>query len=175
MLSFTAFSVFDPNSSRLDGLISEDDRNCAVSRPNALLGSRSGGEHGTKSAFEVTEAHYNGTSFDLLELTIKPMTAPLGDEQITIWVQGCSHRGGPESRAGSTPEETLLWHVDFPVGYHHNFVATMPETWSRLSRVEMWAQYGPDQLDWEFCVDGVKLLFRKDLVDRNLRLELRHS
>lgn len=33
------------------------------------------------------------------------------------------------------------------------------EKWERLCKVEVWANYGDDALDWEFCVDDLEVQF----------------
>lgn len=173
-LHFTAFSVFDPESAALSHIIIPEDKNCAASKPNALLGSRLGGEDGLKAGFEIVStkgsdgADGNGvevakedwTCFDLVGMSMKPMAAPPGDEEITVWAKGYKAlRTNEDIEQVSTDEDTVLWHVDIPVGYHLRFNASFPEEWNRLWKVEMWADYGPDGLDWEFCVDDLEVVF----------------
>ncbi|MCJ1442434.1 MAG: hypothetical protein MMC23_002928 [Stictis urceolatum] len=186
-LSFTGFSALDPRSRSLENLISPMDHNCAVSLPNALLGARVGGDGGMKAAFEISAngtgaegvnekgmgvEGRNPTSFDLLGMMVKPLAAPGGKEEIRLGVRGW--KGNGEKKAQGA--ESVEWHVDFPVGYHLMLNATLPMEFVGLARVEMWADYGPQGLDWEFCVDDLRVRYnaggddedgREDDIERN--------
>lgn len=91
--------------------------------------------------------------FDLKSFYIKPMDAPMPGTRINVR----GFRGGEE--------EELEWHVDFPSGYHLPFWVKMEEysqqKWENLTRAEITADFGEDQLDWEFCVDNLELVFHK--------------
>ena len=67
--------------------------------------------------------------------------------------------------------ESLAWHVEFPVGYHLPFRVELErysrDAWDRLERVEMWADYGEDALDWEFCVDDLEVQFFSAMGDQD--------
>jgi hypothetical protein len=147
-LNITGFSVFEPQSSSLAPFLHPLDRNCAVSAPNALLGSIR--ESTLKApALELAPRDDNITAFDLLGMSMKPLIAPPGKEEITIYVKGY--------RAVEQDDGLLMWYVSFPVGWHTPFTPSFPEHWRSLRRVAMWAEYGPDKLDWEFCIDDVRV------------------
>ena len=89
--------------------------------------------------------------FTLHSLQIKPMDAP--EPGTRVWIKGYR----------KAQEDPLSWHVDFPNGYHlpllvhiHKF---SKESWDRLYKVEIGADFGYDGLDWEFCMDDVDLQF----------------
>ena len=89
--------------------------------------------------------------FDLLTFYIKPMDAP--PPGTIIWVKGYSH----------SRREPLEWDVDFITGYHLPLLVKLQqytgEAWEQLHRVEIWADFGDDALDWEFCVDDLEVRF----------------
>ena len=154
-LSFASYSVFKPQDPALENLISEHDLNCAISSPNALLGSRTT-EHGKGACFQVANASAmkeQGLSpyFTLSSFYIKPMDAPAPGT--TIYVKG--YRLGRK--------EPLTWHVDFPSGYHLPFKVKMQdfsgEEWNEMYKIELTADFGYDTLDWEFCLDDLEIRF----------------
>ena len=59
----------------------------------------------------------------------------------------------------------MVWHVDFNFEYHLPFRVKMQEfsreEWDRLYKVEFFADYGEDALDWEFCMDDLEVEFFK--------------
>jgi hypothetical protein len=153
-LNFFRFSIFNPRDPALSKFITENDLNCAVSSPNALLGSRVGGRdlpasfgiaNVSSMAADGLQAH-----FKLLSFHIKPMDAPPPD--VSIYVRGHSHLQKP-----------VEWHADFPSGYHLPFLVNMAKfsrhSWGHLHRVEIWASFGEDALDWEFCLDDLEVQF----------------
>ena len=168
-LVFSSYNVISPRDPALSDLISDNDLNCAVSPPNALIGSRYDSDHPAKSSgayFKIC----NGTSmieqglypyFSLLDLSIKPMDAPPPGTTITI--KGYRF----------ADKEPLVWHVDFVSGYHLPLFVKMHEfsrvPWDRLYSVEILADFGEDALDWEFCMDDLEVQFfqiaEKDSVD----------
>ena len=90
-------------------------------------------------------------SFDLVTFYLKPMDAP--PPGTTVFVKGYS-----DSR-----EEALEWHVTFTTGYHLPLLVKLEEysrePWDQLHKVEIWAEYGEDALDWEFCIDDLEVKF----------------
>ncbi|KAL9100866.1 MAG: hypothetical protein Q9163_003810 [Psora crenata] len=159
-LTFSSFSVFNPHSPSLAPIISPDDLNCAVSAPNALLGSRTS-DTGAVASFEVAngtagdddneeEGGLQRLSFTLHALAVKPMAAPEPGTNLSI-------RGYREG------ESDLAWSVWFPSGYHDPLVVSIAEfsgvRWEKLRKVEIAADFGYDGLDWEFCIDDVVLEF----------------
>ncbi|MCJ1250817.1 hypothetical protein MMC30_008045 [Trapelia coarctata] len=159
-LNFSTFSVFSPKDPALSKFITENDLNCAVSSPNALLGSRLY-ERGAPAAFEIANASSmvaDGLQpyFALLSFYIKPMDAP--PPGVTIFVRGHSYI-----------QEPVEWHVDFPSGYHLPFLVNIGKfsglSWTYLRRIEIWANFGEDALDWEFCLDILEIQFDPRLAE----------
>ncbi len=158
-LYFSSYNVLKPRDHSLDGKISKHDLNCAVSSPNALIGSRytSDSARSSKGAFfEVANASSMAEDglkpyFTLKTFNIKPMDAP--PAVISVTIRGYSHaRGNP-----------FTWSVDFPIGFHKPFLVKMQEysgeRWNQVYRVEITADYGEDFLDWEFCLDDLEVQF----------------
>ena len=145
-----------PKDPGLAGIISPRDLNCAVSAPNALVGSRSYGKEEAASfrianGSSITTKHPR-QSFALISFYIKPLDAPPMD--ITVSVIGYSY----------AQDKPLQWHVDFPAGYHLPFLVKMREysrdQWEYLYAVEVSAEFSVDKLDWEFCVDDLEVHFQ---------------
>ena len=183
-LKFKGFSLFRPDHPALSHLISENDLNCAVSSPHAVLGSRyqaspllpstngiDGEENELKIAsFELASSSDDGgasttkTSFELRSLSIKPMDFPSGAET-RLFFHG--YKSAATSTATSAAE--VAFNISFPAGYHLPLHLDMEETsngksWTDLGKVEIWADYGRDDnsgyegLDWEFCIDDLSLI-----------------
>lgn len=170
-LSFASYSILTPHDPALNGWISPNDLNCAVSAPNALLGSRPGGgnsfsRYPDKNSTHVPSGAYffvgNATSmleaglqpyFTLLSFNLKPMDAPLPGTSISV-------RGYSHTRDDNNP---FQWQVYFPAGYHLPFLVKMAEysgeVWSELHGVEILADFGEQALDWEFCIDDLEVMF----------------
>ena len=149
-LSFTSFSVFNPHSDSLTDLISPHDLNCAVSAPNALLGSRDS-RNGTPASFKIANATAMRAlglqpTFTLHSLKIKPMAAP--EPGTDLIIKG--YRDG---------KRDLAWSVWFPSGYHRPLEVYIEKfsrvKWEKLKKVEIFAEFGYGRLDWEFCVDDL--------------------
>lgn len=154
-LSFSSYSVLRPRDPALDGLISEHDLNCAVSSPNALIGSRPM-ENAEGAYFEIVDATSlagDGLQpfFTLMSFYIKPMDAPAPETRVSV-------NGYTKAR-----REPYVWHVDFPSGFHLPFLVKMEEysgeEWKKIYKVGIVADFGYDGLDWEFCVDDIELQF----------------
>ena len=154
-LSFSSYSVLTPRDPALNGLISEHDLNCAVSSPNALIGSRPT-ENAEGAYFEIANATSMAEEklqpyFTLKSFYIKPMDAPAPGTK--VFVKGYGNAG----------EEPYIWDVDFPSGFHLPFLVKIEEysgkEWKEVFKVEIVADFGYDKLDWEFCVDDIELQF----------------
>ena len=151
------------------------DKNCAGdSPPNALLGSRNllyattslpeDSDHIPGApAIEIANTTHMRESgglepwFGLVKMVIKPLASPEGKGETRLLV-----RGWPWSDSGKIAGEdagVLNWFVDFPSEYHLPFEASMPTAWRKLKRIEIWAEYGTDKLDWEFCVGQILVEF----------------
>ncbi|KIW13935.1 hypothetical protein PV08_06716 [Exophiala spinifera] len=158
-LIFDGFYAFDPSDAGLKGIIWPGDTNCAVSKPNALYGTRDnfkllnsrtlGDKHipsGSERKPSFRHTHDKGT-FTVHGLKIKPLDLPLGF--VTVHLQG------------TRPDATLAWEVDFPAGYHDVLDVRLQEfsgrVWHGLERLEIWADfhYNGLDMDWEFCVDDI--------------------
>ena len=91
--------------------------------------------------------------FTLHSFYIKPMDAP--PPGTTIWVKGFTKKRG----------DPLVWHVDFPSGYHLPFQVKMEEysgeAWDNIQKVEIAADFGYDSLDWEFCMDNLEVQYHR--------------
>ena len=91
--------------------------------------------------------------FTLRSLQLKPMVAPKPGTK--VWIKGFHHGGGKENPS--------LWDVDFPSGYHLPLLVDMAkfskQSWEKLYKVEIGADFGYEALDWEFCVDDIELSF----------------
>ena len=160
-LYFSSYNVLRPRDPSLDGKITERDLNCAVSSPNALIGSRctSDSTKSTKGAyFGIANASAMASDglhpyFTLISFNIKPMDAP--PAVISVHVKGYSQiRDCP-----------FHWHVDFPAGFHEPFLVKMEEysgeEWKLVYGIEIIADYGEDALDWEFCIDDLEVQFSR--------------
>lgn len=170
-LSFSRYNVFTPRDPAFKDMISKDDFNCAVSAPNALIGSRyrSGYQSDLLRSSNVPEGAYfeiaDASSmledglypyFTLLSFSVKPLAAPEAPESGTnITVNGYSH----------TRQDALTWKVKFETGFHEPLLVKIQdfskEEWNQLYGVEILADYGEDALDWEFCLDDLQLQFFK--------------
>lgn len=173
-LSFSSYNVLAPRDPAWKDKIAESDLNCAVSAPNALIGSRYTGAFHSLSApegayFEVanTSSPADGLShFTLLSLQIKPLAAP--ESGTTVTIKGYSH----------AHEDPLTWTVYFDSGYTEPLLIKIREfskqQWDHLYGVEILADYGEDKLDWEFCLDDLELLLFND-VDENINSQPWHQ
>lgn len=89
--------------------------------------------------------------FSLKSFYIKPMDAPAPGTKVSVI-------GYTKTR-----KEPFVWHVDFPSGYHLPFLVKMEEysgeEWKEMQKVHIVADFGYDDLDWEFCVDDIELQF----------------
>ena len=97
--------------------------------------------------------------FGLVGMIIKPLASPEGEGETRVLVRGWpwnNKDNGAETKMNMDNREenkdALDWFVDFPSEYHLPLNATMSKSWRKLKRVEIWAEYGVDRLDWEFCI-----------------------
>lgn len=163
-LSFSNYNVLKPRDPALEGMITENDLNCAVSAPNSLIGSQYTSDRVDKlqtsmgAYFKIANATAmleEGLSpyFTLVTFYVKALDAPPGN--MTITVNGYVYDSN----------DNLSWHVDLPSGYHLPFFVKIQEfsneRWDHLEGVEIKANYGEDALDWEFCMDDLEVQFFK--------------
>ncbi|MCJ1310814.1 hypothetical protein MMC25_004481 [Agyrium rufum] len=174
-LTFTSFNAFAPKDPALENWIAPNDHNCAISSPNAIIGSQS--SNGEYPSFGISPAGKGDSSssprsFTLHSLTMKPMESP--PPGTTIYIRGypvgvsssissslqAKVKLGKASKQQSA-REPMLWHVDFVSDYHLPFEVKVAEysrkRWDGLERVVIWAEFGEGKLDWEFCLDDVVL------------------
>lgn len=89
--------------------------------------------------------------FTLKSFYVKPMDAPAPGTKLSV-------RGHAKAL-----KEPYSWHVDFPSGYHLPFLVKMQEyssqEWRELYKVEILADFGYDDLDYEFCIDDIVVQF----------------
>ena len=146
--------MVSPKDPGLDGFISPSDENIAVSSPNAVVGSRlfckEEGEYVPASfAIDSESLPRAGlqSSFTLHSFWLKPLDAPA--PSTVLYVKGYRARS----------KQHLLWHVEFPSGYHAPLLVKVEEyskeAWDNLVAVEIWADFGYDALDWEFAIDDL--------------------
>lgn len=159
-LNFSGFSVFEPRNPALRHIISPHDTNCAISHPNALVGSRFISPNSSEFAIPSINVDTKSAEeaklqphFGLLSLWIKPLDAP--SPGTSVYIKGSTAEG----------KEDYGWHVDFPHGYYEPLHVKIKEftgvVWKELEKVEIWADFGYDRLDWEFCIDDVEICFDK--------------
>lgn len=175
-LSFSRYNILTPRDPALEGFIVPSDLNCAVSAPNALIGSRYTSDvaekiaksrkvKGVQSVKEPEGAYFEIASasaliaeglhpyFTLRKLYIKPLAAPSSGTTVTI-------KGYSLAR-----KDPLSWDIYFASDYQDPFEVKIQEfskqEWDRLYGVEILADYGEDKLDWEFCLDDLEVQFFK--------------
>ena len=169
-LAFSKYNVLTPHDPDLDGIISPNDLNCAISGPNAIVGSRtssSSDPSANSDGYTPQGAYFsiaNSSSMidrglqpyiSLVSFNIKPMDAP--PPWTTVTVTGYSH--------ARNKSDHYVWSVDFPAGFHLPFLVKIQEysreAWDQLYGVEILADFGEQKLDWEFCLDDLEVQFFK--------------
>lgn len=173
-LSFSRYNILTPRDPALEGFIVPSDLNCAVSAPNALIGSRYTSDvaekvaesrkvKGIQSVKEPEGAYFEIASasaliaeglhpyFTLRKLFIKPLAAPSSGTTVTI-------KGYSLAR-----KDPLSWGIYFESDYQEPLEVKIQEfskqEWDQLYGVEILADYGEDKLDWEFCLDDLEVQF----------------
>lgn len=146
-LVFNNLYAFKPTHSELKDIISADDLNCAVSKPNALYGSK------VTKAKPSIEVGNTSNTFAVRSLKIKPLDLPIGF--VTINLQGATTNRSTSLRK---------WSVDFPAGFHDVLHVELEEfsqvAWRNLTRLEVWAEFHYNDVvmdDWEFCIDEFEI------------------
>lgn len=132
-------------------------------------------ENADGAYFEITNATSMAEEglqpyFTLKSFYIKPMDAPAPGTKVSVkgYTKAC--------------KEPYIWHVDFPNGFHLPFLVKMEEysgeKWKEIHKVDIVADFGYDDLDWEFCVDDIELQFftlPEDEIDIQVPTALRFS
>lgn len=82
---------------------------------------------------------------------MKPLDAP--EPGTWVWVKGFKRGGGG----------VVEWGVFFPSGFHEGLEVGIGEfsgeDWGGLERVEVGGDFGEGGLDWEVCVDDLRVQF----------------
>ena len=90
-------------------------------------------------------------------MKLKPLNAP--EPGTRVWVKG--HK--VEERGEGGGDGVVEWGVEFPSGFHDVFKVDLErfskEDWGRLWKVEVVADFGVGGLDWEFCLDDLRVGF----------------
>lgn len=169
-LIFDGFYPFKPSHPRFEGLISAYDLNCAVSKPNALHGSRYNIDSNVRSVDDGKEPtklpsiriRNKDASFDLYSFRVKPLNFPINS--VTLHLRGIRAAGSTSQYPGDMMSD-LIWSVDFPAGYHEVLNVSVREftrrDWHNLSQIELWADFNnaDSTMDWEFCIDDLEVGF----------------
>lgn len=150
-LVFNGFFAFNPSHPKLKGIISVDDLNCAVSKPNALYGTR---DNLNRQSLErpSIQSRSSFETFTIHSLQIKPLDMPLGFVSVDLY--GQRH---------NESDSSLRWSVDFPAGFHDVLDVRLEEfskrPWEGLQRLDVWADfhYNDVSMDWEFCIDDLNV------------------
>lgn len=148
----------------MDGLISSEDLNCAVSKPNALYGTRYNPKLRERSTYAAGTLHSptvalyqlesGPQSFQLHALKVKPLSMPLGHAKLVINGTRIDH-------------EVIGWEVDFPAGFSEMLevdLATFSnQTWEGLQSFSIYADFYNANvvMDWEFCLDDLVVSFNQ--------------
>lgn len=116
-------------------------------------------------------------SFELVGFNIKPIAVPPGAD-VRVVVRGYPYPTSTNTNnnknndkahphqataAAAKKEEILQWTVTFPEGFDEMFEVRIREfsgeVWTGLRGVEVRALYGVQELDWEFCLDDLVVVF----------------
>lgn len=137
----------------MEGIISTEDLNCAVSKPNALYGAKIRKQSPFIQTFDPSR------TFAIHRLKIKPLDLPIGSVTINLY-------GVPSSEA----VKALNWSVEFPAGFHDMLDVKLKEfskvAWTGLRRMEVWADFRYNDVemgDWEFCIDDLEIELESSL------------
>ena len=164
MLTFAGFSVMAPHDPDLP-YIQPSDRNCAVSLPNALLGSRySPRERRPTIMVNATATRLEDVHpfFDLDSVSIKPLAMPIDSVPV---IANVTIRGWTAD--GKGPDSPLVFGVEWTSGYSKPLFVDFGSKqfsvakWKALRLLDLSVDFGPDRLDWEFCLDDLVVSFTK--------------
>lgn len=145
--------------------IQPSDQNCAVSLPNALLGSRYGPQERrptimvNATATRLKDVH---PFFDLDSISIKPLAMPVDAVPV---IANVTIRGWTADAEG--PGSPLVFRVEWTSGYSKPLFVEFGskqfsvEKWERIRLLDLLVDFGPDRLDWEFCLDDLSVSFTK--------------
>lgn len=80
---------------------------------------------------------------------------------------------------GNSGETWQDWSITFPEGYHLGFRVDIHRyskmTWTSLTKIEIWADFGEDKLDWEFCLDDLEVRLEDLEVNHSILMEQQQS
>ncbi|KAF7511798.1 hypothetical protein GJ744_003529 [Endocarpon pusillum] len=171
-LTFTGFSVLAPQDPNLPYILPSD-RNCATSLPNALLGSRYSPQLLRPTmAINATAATRKGfhAYFDLLSVYIKPIAMPVDPVPVmaNVTIRGWSAASDDDDDAeGEAKGDPLVFWVEWTSGYTEPLLVEFSrkqgtkDKWRGLELLDFTVDFGPDQLDWEFCLDDLTVGFMR--------------
>lgn len=141
------------------------DRNCAVSSPNSLLGSRYGPAQDRPTiTVNATAASLQGLDafFGLHSLSIKPIALPVDPLPV---IANVTIRGWTADGEGG--DDPLVFRVGWTSGYSEPLTVHFGRKhfsvyrWEKIVLLDFSVEYGPDELDWEFCLDNLRVGFRR--------------
>jgi hypothetical protein len=130
------------------------------------------------AAAAAAEVHSN-IFFQLYSLSIKPLAMPvdagtdpvIANVTIRGWTRPDSHRvqDGTDADADSDPDsDPKIFRVAWTSGYTRPLTIDFsdpqfsPLRWEKLTSVDFAVDYGPDGLDWEFCLDDLVVAVMMD-------------
>ncbi|RMZ76296.1 hypothetical protein DV737_g4905, partial [Chaetothyriales sp. CBS 132003] len=162
-LHFEGFYVFKPTDPEIGRVISENDLNCATSKPNALYGTRFNFEDEPKLPFISAAAPFSQDD----KMTVGSMTGGSSEPPTLFELESLKVKALDMPFAYTTLSLPLEWAVDFPAGFHDMFKVDIEafsgRKWSNLTKLEIWADFHDDSngivLDWEYCFDDLRVRF----------------
>jgi hypothetical protein len=123
----------------------------------------------------ATEAAGVCAFFGLQSISIKPLTLPIDPDPV---IANLTIRGWPADEEGT--KRPLLFQVQWTPGYTEPLLIDFesrqftPYRWKALGLLDIAVEFGPDRLDWEFCLDDLKIGLAECGPD-NLHGELEHE
>jgi hypothetical protein len=146
------FSIF--NITTTIDTIPPQNRHSAASSPNALVGSRFNPmdkKDNSPASITVEEG-----AFDLFGFYLQPMGSP--PPGATVYIKAYLANGG----------DPLEFSMNFPDNTKEPYYFDAerdagPRLWDGLNKVEIWAGYGSEEVDWEFFVDDLWLRWSKEI------------
>jgi hypothetical protein len=100
--------------------------------------------------------------FDLNSISIKPLTMPVDSVPVTakVMIRGWN-------ADGEETDDPLVFRVEWTSGYSEPLVVDFgskhfsENRWDALGLLDFPVDFGPDLLDWEFCLDDLRVSFTK--------------
>jgi hypothetical protein len=107
--------------------------------------------------------------FSLHSISIKPLAMPIDPVPV---VANLTIRGW--TAGGEGTDEPLVFRVGWTSGYAEPLAIDFTSKdfskfeWKGLGLLDFFAEFGPDQLDWEFCLDDLGVEFSKSHEEEGL-------